>query len=346
MLKFISKIMENFVRKIGLVVIDVVIRILWFVDRATRFTFKQATNLCKKIIVAATASAGLIVLGYFLYSGYLNNLFQYIFFDKTAQVQTRVSYPARIRYLPMPGVSAKSILVMDRGKGRVLYEKNSNDKLAPASTVKLLTALVALDLYSPNEELSVPKECTEIEGTKAGFPKESVFTVGDLVNGMLIGSLGDSACVLASKRVTNGAFVELMNKKAASIGMLSTKVSNPIGLDDVNGGNYSTASDLYKLAVYSTNIPRIREDVRTTTYILHSSTEKYSGIIYNTNKFLWEVPNTVGIKTGTTLGAGEVLIYEYSDGLRDIVIVVMGSSDRFSDTKNILDWVLSSYTWK
>jgi D-alanyl-D-alanine carboxypeptidase (penicillin-binding protein 5/6) len=218
--------------------------------------------------------------------------------------------------------------------------------LAPASTVKLLTALVVLDLYSSSEELKVPKECTEIEGTKAGFPKGSVFMVGDLVNSMLVGSLGDSACVLASGRVTNGDFVALMNKKAVSIGMSSTRVTNPIGLDDDNGGNYSTASDLYKLAVYATNVPQIKDDVKTPMYILNASKEKYSGIIYNTNKFLWEIPNTVGIKTGTTAGAGEVLIYEYNDGPRDVIIVVMGSTDRFADTKNILDWVLASYAWK
>jgi len=151
---------------------------------------------------------------------------------------------------------------------------------------------------------------------------------------------------LASKRVTNGTFVDLMNKKAASIGMISTKVSNPIGLDDENGGNYSTASDLYKLAIHATSIPSIKEDVKTPMFILNSGKEKYSGIIYNTNKFLWEVPHTVGIKTGTTEGAGEVLIYEYDDSLRDVVIIVMGSSDRFADTKNILDWVLASYAWK
>lgn len=346
MLTVISRKIEDFVRKIGLAIIDGAIKTLWLIDRITSFTFGEVINFAKKFTIVVVATGGLIALGYFLYSGYLSTLFAYIFFDKTIQTQLSVSNPARIRYLPVPEIAAKSVLVVEREKGRVLYEKNPNDKLAPASTTKLLTALVVLDLYSPAEELKVPEECTEIEGTKVGFPKDFVFTVGDLVNGMLIGSVGDAACVLASKRVTNGTFVDLMNKKAASIGMTSTRVSNPIGLDDENGGNYSTASDLYKLAVYATNVPRIKEDVRIPMFILTSSKEKYSRIIYNTNKFLWEIPHTVGIKTGTTVGAGEVLIYEYNDGLKDIVIVVMGSTDRFLDTKNILDWTLASYSWK
>lgn len=346
MLVVISRRIEDLVRKIGLVIIDIVIKILWFIDRITSFTFREVINFAKKFTIVVIATGGLIALGYFLYSGYLGTLFEYILSDKTIRTQLSVFYPARIRYLPMPEILAKSILVVEKKEGRVLYEKNSNDKLAPASTVKLLTALVVLDLYSPGEELKVSKKCTEVEGTKAGFPKDSVFTAGDLVDSMLIGSLGDAACVLASKRVTNGAFVDLMNKKAFSIGMTSTRVSNPVGLDDENGGNYSTAFDLYRLAVFATNISRIREDVKTPMFILNASKEKYSGIIYNTNKFLWEIPHTVGIKTGTTQGAGEVLIYEYNDGLRDIVIVVMGSSDRFADTKNVLDWVLTSYSWK
>ncbi|MBU0535094.1 hypothetical protein KKC62_02885 [Patescibacteria group bacterium] len=342
----IPRRIEDFVRKIGLLIIGIAIQILWFIDRSTSFTFRQAVYFTERFMTVVIATGGLIALGYFLYSGYLSTLFEYILSDKTIQTQLGVFYPARIRYFPMPEILAKSVLVVEKKEGRVLFEKSSKDKLAPASTVKLLTALVALDLYSPGEELKVLEECTEVEGTKAGFPKDSVFTAGDLVDSMLIGSLGDAACVLASKRVTNGAFVGLMNKKAISIGMTSTRVSNPVGLDDENGGNYSTASDLYKLAVFATNVPRIKEDVKTPMFILNASKKKYSGIIYNTNKFLWEIPHTVGIKTGTTQGAGEVLIYEYNDGLRDIVIVVMGSLDRFADTKNVLDWVLASYAWK
>lgn len=344
---FVISRTEDFIRKIGLVFIDVFIQILWFLDRTTSFSLKQVFIFIKNLSVIMISTIGLVFLGYFIYSGYLNTLFSYVFSNTSSQNQVSVFYPVKIKYLQMPEISAKSVLVVERRKGRVLYEKNSDEKLAPASTVKLLTALVVADIYeNSSEELSVSKTCTDIEGTKAGFPEKSAFTVGNLLNSMLIGSLGDAACVLATTKVSNAEFVALMNKKAVSIGMNSTKVSNPIGLDDENESNYSTASDLYKLAAYATNFSSIKDDVMTPMFILNSIKGKYSGIIYNTNKFLWEVPHTVGIKTGTTQGAGEVLIYEYNDGEKDIIIVVMGSRDRFADTKNILDWVLASYTWK
>ena len=73
---------------------------------------------------------------------------------------------------------------------------------------------------------------------------------------------------------------------------------------------------------------------------------EYNAVISNTNRLLWEVPNSVGIKTGTTLGAGEVLIYEYKEDLKDIVIIVMGSKDRFGDTRNILKWIGRNYSWE
>lgn len=346
MFRFLLKKIEEFGRKIGLVTIDGVMKVLWFLDRATNFTIRQLVRFFKRFSVLTISVLALIFLGYFLYSGYLNKLAEYILISRFPQSQVVVYYPARTKYLPTPELSARSVLVMEKAKGRVLFEKNSQERLAPASTVKLLTALVVLDLYKPSEELKASKECTEVEGTKAGFPADSKFRVGDLITAMLVGSTGDSACVLASGKVTNGDFVNLMNRKALSIGMNSTHVTNPIGLDEENGNNYSTALDLYKLAVYATGVSEIRGAVSTPMYILNSLKGKYSGIIYNTNRFLWEIPNTVGIKTGTTTGAGEVLIYEYSDGLRDIVIVVMGSTDRFADTKAILDWTLTSYSWK
>jgi len=235
---------------------------------------------------------------------------------------------------------------MEKNKNRVLFEKNSGEVMVPASTVKLMSALVVLDIYDIEEEVVVKKECTETEGTKAWFPEGSKFKVKDLFNAMLIGSSGDAVCVLATSKVSEKEFVDLMNKKAKEIGMNSTVFSNSIGLDNINGGHHSTAFDLYKLAIYSMSKPRIKDSVKTNLYVLKSLDNRFTASIYNTNRLLWEIPGTVGVKTGTTESAGEVLIYEYKDELKDIFIIVMGSTDRFGDTKAILNWVTQSYSWK
>ena len=80
--------------------------------------------------------------------------------------------------------------------------------------------------------------------------------------------------------------------------------------------------------------------------VLTKELELEPGTIYNTNKLLWEIPNTVGVKTGTTVAAGEVLIYEYKDEIKDVVIIVMGSADRFTDTRNLLNWTFSTFLWE
>ena len=90
----------------------------------------------------------------------------------------------------------------------------------------------------------------------------------------------------------------------------------------------------------------LRNAVAKTDYYFSSTDASYNSHVINTNNLLWEVPGTVGIKTGTTRAAGEVLIYEYQKDLKDIVIIVMGSTDRFEDTKKVLKWVLSSYIWE
>jgi D-alanyl-D-alanine carboxypeptidase (penicillin-binding protein 5/6) len=137
-----------------------------------------------------------------------------------------------------------------------------------------------------------------------------------------------------------------MNEKAKNLGMKKTSFSNPVGLDaDGNQVHYSTAKDLYKLASASTSNPLIKDIVSKRYYYIETEDQKFTKYITNTNKLLSEIPHTTGIKTGTTAGAGEVLIYEYEADGKDLIIVVMGSSDRFYDTRALLSWTLRSYDW-
>ena len=119
--------------------------------------------------------------------------------------------------------------------------ENPDEKLPPASTVKLLTALVAKDIYDENDILIVSKSCTEIDSTKAMLGEGDAFKVSDLIKSMLIGSAGDSACVIATSKIDEKEFVSKMNDKAQLLGMSSTNFSNPTGLDELDNSQYSTA---------------------------------------------------------------------------------------------------------
>lgn len=253
--------------------------------------------------------------------------------------------PYLIKSEAFPEVSSKSILAIEYNTGKILYEKNKDEKLPPASTTKLMTALVALDLYKTSEIVTVPSFCTNLNTQKAGYLSGETDNVDNLLKTLLIYSSGDAACALGVGKITYEGFVDLMNKKALSLGMANTHFTNPVGFDAENGDNYSSASDLNKLAREVLKHILLKENVGTREITLKSPTTGNIRQIRNTNNLLWNLPGTVGIKTGRTYAAGEVLIYEYRDDGKDIIIVVMGSLDRFTDTKRVLEWILLSYVW-
>ena len=335
-------------RKVALYLLEFVVKVFWAVDKILSFEWKYISGIFFKCVVFLLSFSFLGFLTYGIFSGYIHDLIvAYTTPEYFPSLQTvNVSYPLLVGTEPEPEITALSAIVVDRKTGDVLFEKNPSEPLPPASTVKLMTALVALDIYDLDEELIVPEKCTEVEGSRVGLPPGEKFKAGDLIMGMLIGSAGDSACVLAVSKIGEDEFVKKMNEKALAIGMSSTHFSNPIGLDNINGGHYTTASDLYRLAVRAVSVPKIKEAVGEKTFILESLDGSFRSSVVNTNKFLWDVPNTVGVKTGTTQGAGEVLIYEYLEEPKDTFIVVMGSRDRFKDTKILLDWVNRNYHWK
>jgi len=255
-------------------------------------------------------------------------------------------YPLKYGTQPPPELSAISAGVFERRSGKVLFSQLPDEKLAPASTTKLITALVALELYSPGEKVIVPYFCTNIDSTKAFLPADEQFLARELIYTMLVGSAGDAACALATSKVSYSEFVDKMRQKAAVLGMKNTNFVNPIGLDGFNGVHYSTVSDLYLLALASLSNETVQDAVKTKEFKVRSLTSDFTYQVTNTNRFLWEIAGTTGIKTGTTVGAGEVLIYSWQDRDRELVLVVMGSRDRFTDTRNLLNWSLDNYAWK
>lgn len=333
-------------RKIALIIIEALIKILWAIDRISSFNLKFIFKAIFRSLTLLISFSFIIFLIYSYSTGYLHKIAVELMspgYVPLAPVE--LVYPRLVGSAPSPEITAVSSIAVEKNKNIVLFKKNITNKLAPASTVKLMTALVAMDVYNLDEEIPVPEICTQVEGTKAWFPKDSVYKVKDLIDSMLVGSAGDSACVLSLSKISEEEFIKRMNDKALENGMNSTVFSNPIGLDNVNGGHYSTVYDLYRLSVLATSVDEIKEAVAKTSIVISSVDESYKVYLPNTNRFLWELPNSVGVKTGTTEGAGEVLIYEYDDGLKDIVIVVMGSKDRFEDTRLILNWVNQNYSW-
>lgn len=255
--------------------------------------------------------------------------------------------PVLIKKIAFPFITARSHLVIDTNTQKILSEHNKNQTFAPASTTKLMTALVALDIYDLNESIEITPSCTQTESTQVWYEVGSFISVKDLLYSLLIGSAGDAACALSTQKVSLEEFVDLMNIKAVELGMNDSHFTNTIGLDGVGGGHYSTSWDLYLLSKEAMKSEVIKDAVKQKTYAFNSTSVPSSSYnVTNTNKLLWEIENTIGVKTGTTMGAGEVLIYRYNEDAIDITIVVMLSENRFSDTVNLLNWSLTSYSWE
>lgn len=257
----------------------------------------------------------------------------------------RPDIPRKVKDVEFPQISARSYIIVDLKTKTILEEYNSKTPLPPASTTKLMTAIISREIYNLDEVLEVPFECSILDTSQVGYEAGEKISVKDLISSLLISSAGDSACTLArrSPDFTYDQFISKMNTKALESGMSSTNFTNPEGVDDFDANHLVSAYDLYLLSMLARKDPFIKSVVATKEYDIVSGNVKRK--IFNTNDLLWDRPGTVGIKTGTTYGAGEVLIYEYNLDNKDILIVIMGSLDRFSDTESILDWTLESYSF-
>jgi serine-type D-Ala-D-Ala carboxypeptidase (penicillin-binding protein 5/6) len=339
-------------QRLTLTILEYVLNFLWFFDYWAVYQKKAKVYLgasfCFMVLaicVGIANSSSVHKQTNYLSSGVLASLYPdsgQVNFNNVLGVSKKRDIPYLLKEVAPPQISSKAAIAVDVTSNKVLFEYNSATQFAPASTTKLMTALVALDVYKLDDVLTVPYFCTLTESQRLGFTAGTSLKVKDLIYSLLISSAGDSACTLASANMPYTKYVELMNSKAKEIGLDSTQFTNPIGLD---GAHYSTAHDLYKLARYAIQHETISTPVSMSEYSFTDTEGKQAFKAYTTNRLLHEIPGTIGVKTGKTQEAGEVLIYEYKKENKNIMIVVMGSLDRFADTKNILTWVLKNYFW-
>lgn len=245
-----------------------------------------------------------------------------------------------LKFSYYPEVSAEGIYVVDLPSFTPVFARNENLKLFPASTIKILTALVAYDVYKPDQIIKIKK--TIFDGQVMGLVVGEKITVENILYGTLIHSGNDAAYVLADNYGYD-KFVELMNKKAQSLGMKNSYFSNPNGLD--SGTQYSTAFDLALAARELLKNPYLSKIVSTKEITISDVDFKYFHQLTNVNKLLGEIQGLGGLKTGYTENAGENLVSFYKKNGHQFVIVILKSLDRFNDTRNIIDWINNNVSY-
>ncbi len=235
-----------------------------------------------------------------------------------------------------PAVSARAVIVMDVSSGKVLYSKHPHWKMRPASLTKLMTAAVVLEHDHIHREVIVPGAAL-VGGSSMGLKAGEKLSIGQLLYGMLIPSGNDAATALAyAVGGTLPNFIRMMNAKARTLGMRESHFENPHGFDQP--GHYTTASDLLKLTRYLYSKYPLFRDIVSTKDILVAG-----HWLHNRNELLETYPGVNGVKTGTTPGAGECLIVSAVYGTRQVMIVILGSRDRYADARALLDYYRAHY---
>ena len=230
----------------------------------------------------------------------------------------------------IPQISAEGVVVMDADSKVVLYEKNPNLRFSLASTTKIMTALTALEYFHPNDLLTVKDAATE--GVVLGLKVGQKITFENLLYALLLPSANDMAFTIAENYGSVDSFVRKMNKNAVKFNLYNTHYQDPAGLQD--DGDYTTPFDLARLSSFAIGNETFAKVVSTKEKtIVDADGNLYP--IKNLNKLLG-FDGVDGIKTGTTTGAGQVLVTSKKEGVHTIIIVIMGSQDRFADTQKLL----------
>lgn len=244
---------------------------------------------------------------------------------------------------PGAEISATSVVVQDAISGVYLFRRASTMQLPPASTTKILTALVVLDAMNLDDVITVGE--IKNNGQTIGLVSGERITVENLLYGMLIQSGNDAGYALASAYPGGlDAFIVSMNKKAQELHLSMSHFVNPVGYDDPN--QYMTAEDLARLADVALKNKILAKMVGIPQITISDVTHTYFHKLSNVNQLLGRIPGVAGIKTGWTEEAGENLVTLVERGGRRIIIVVLHSRDRFGDSIRLIDWVFGNYEWQ
>ena len=258
-----------------------------------------------------------------------------------------------------PTIQAETGVVIDVKTGQVLYDKNMNEQRYPASTTKVITAILALENLDLNKVVTIDAETPFTGGSRIYLLEGEQITVEQLLYALLLESANDAAVALGKEIAGDiPSFAEMMNKKAAELGAKNTHFVNPNGLHD--DAHVTTAYDLATIAREAMKNEKFRELVTTYRYVIPATNKQDTRYLYNTDRLIYDEKTKVpvngvmrvakyegatGIKTGYTPEAGGCLIAGAIRGDTELISVVMKSTDagRFGDAIALLDYAFDNY---
>lgn len=246
-----------------------------------------------------------------------------------------------------PVIKGEAAVLLDANTGQILYGKNIHERLAMASTTKIMTGLVALekDGGNINAMVTASKRAVSQEGTSTYLTEGEQLSLHDMLHAMLMCSANDAAVAIAEH--TGGSverFVAMMNTRARELGAKDTHFVNPNGLPA--DGHYTSAYDLAIIARQAMQIPEFRQIVKTKYLdVPEIDSAKYNRILINHNRFLWQYPGADGIKTGYTVAARQCIVASATRDGHQLIAVVLKTEGKniWSDTRTLMDYGFANY---
>ena len=242
-------------------------------------------------------------------------------------------------------VGPAAAILLDVRTGQVLYAQDINKRLAPASTTKMLTAILAIERFPLDTPVIITaRAAAQRSGAAIGLEAGEQWSMGELLHAMLIRSANDAAVAVAEAYSGSvEAFADEMNRKAYRIGARNSHFVNPHGLGAPD--HYTTAYDLALIARYALQLPVFASLVRQPTWTLDRP-DRAVHEFSNINKFLARYEGADGVKTGWTAAAGHCLVASATRNGWQLLAVVLHSQEMYRDVRQILDYGFETFTRK
>lgn len=241
-----------------------------------------------------------------------------------------------------PKIAGKSAVLLDARSGQILFAKAMDEKMHPASTTKILTALIAIESGKLEETVTIGPNPPRVEGTRVYLEEGEKIKLRELVLAALVHSANDAALAIAEYLAGSAQdFAVKMNETAREIGALNSHFVNPHGLTEEN--HYSTAYDLALIGCYAMENETFREYVQ--AKILDWEGKAWQTRLININKMLWRYDGADGIKTGYTSEAKSTIVASATRENRRLVAVVLASNGNalWEDAESLLDFGFGEY---
>ena len=245
--------------------------------------------------------------------------------------------------LSLPNVSAQSAILLEPTNELVIYEKNADTRLPMASTTKIMTAIVALEHAAPSATVTVSPLAVGIEGSSVYLYAGEQLSLEHLLYALLLESANDAAVAIAIAIAGSiDAFADLMNQKAAELGLRDTHFTNPHGLDHED--HYTTAADLAKIAAYCMENELFRTIVSTQRISIPLNDTEGARLLLNHNRLLRSYDGTIGLKTGYTKRSGRCLVSAVKRDGMTLICVTLNAPDDWDDHRGLFEYGFSLYT--